>query len=199
MPTDSNTIHLASSSARPRDRSAPLDPSLWPHVHADYRSGLTYSKLSEKYGIPVAAITARRRAENWRRDLSGEVRAEVNARLVADSVPLGSRADEDVIGAAATVGVEVVKRHRVALHDGIAAARNLAADLLTLSQGQAPEREVLGPKETLADAMLKVANSLARLIPQERIAYGLNDREEEKPYEERLREWNARREGAGKA
>lgn len=188
---DARPLHAVPS------RSRDIDPALWPHVHADYRTGLTYSKLSEKYRIPVAAITARRRAESWRRDLSGEVRAEVNARLAAESVPLGSRGDEEVIAGAATVGVEVVQRHRAALKDGITAARNMAADLLTLSQGQATEREVLGPKETLADAMLKVANSLARLIPQERIAYGLNEQETEKPYEERLREWRAAH-GGGK-
>lgn len=168
-----------------------IDPYIWEHVHADYRTGLTYSHLSDKYAIPIQVIVKRRKDEQWKRDLRDDVRAEVNARLAADSVSLGSRMDEDVIDAAATVGVAVVLRHRKALRDGISAAQLLAAQLHIVAMNKPPEVQFLGPKETISDSLLKVANSLARMVPLERIAYGLNEREDEKPYEDRLRDWHA--------
>jgi len=167
-----------------------IDPYVWEHVHADYRTGLTYSHLSEKYGISITALVRRRKDEDWKRDLRKDVQVEVNARLAADSVSCGSRSDEDLVQSAATAGVAVVLRHRQALLDGISAAKLLAAQLHLLALNKPGEVAFLGPKETIADALLKVANSLARMVPLERTAYGLNVAEDEKPYEDRLRDWH---------
>jgi len=172
--------------------SKSIDPYIWEHVHADYRTGLTYSHLSEKYVIPIPTIVRRRKDEAWKRDLRKDVQVEVNARLAADSVSLGSPSDEDLVQSAATAGVTVVLRHRKALRDGISAAMLLAAQLHIAAQGRPIEIPVLlSNRETVSDALLKVANSLARMVPLERIAYGLNEREDEKPYEDRLRDWHA--------
>jgi hypothetical protein len=96
-----------------------------------------------------------------------------------------------LVQAAATAGAAVVLRHRQALRDGISAARLLAAQLHLVALGKDAEVGFLGPKETVSDSLLKVANSLARMVPLERTAYGLNAAEDEKPYEDRLREWHA--------
>jgi hypothetical protein len=186
----------------PQDQAAPnvhplpvtpksIDPYIWEHVHADYRTGLTYSHLSEKYDIPIPAIVKRRKDEAWKRDLRKDVQVEVNARLAADSVSCGSRSDEELVQSAATAGAAVVLRHRQALRDGISAAQLLAAQLHLVALGKDAEVGFLGLKETVSDSLLKVANSLARMVPLERTAYGLNVAEDEKPYEDRLREWHA--------
>lgn len=175
----------------------------WDAVKSDYRSGLTYSKLSEKHGIPIPALVARRKAEGWRKDLREDVKAETYGRLALDSVPLGSQSDDEaVVQAAARIGAQVVRRHRDALGAHVKALGTVSAALARITaaieKGKEPEARdigMLGPKETLGMALLAVGNAYARVVPLERIAYGLNDRQDEKPYEERLREFYAAKQG----
>jgi len=169
------------------------DPHTWDAIRQDYRSGLTYSKLSEKYATPIPAIVARRKAEQWRKDLREDVKAETFGRLAADSVPLGSVfSDEAVVEAASKVGAQVISRHRKLDGTTVEALIELAEevrDQIRLARRADPvDFKLIG---YLSGTALNVANAIARVQMQERIAHGLNDKFEEKPYEERLKEFYA--------
>lgn len=190
--------------------------ALWNAIHSDYRRGLTYEKLSTIYSVPVAEIVKRRRAENWRRDLREDVKAEALSLLAASSASSDSGSgknksaatlsDEEIIQAGANVAAGVIRKHRDALSDHIAALAVVSAAqrrvVDALRRGVEPEAADLAfvPVDAktgrvmthrLAEPMLAVANAYARVIPLDRLAHGLNDKEQEESYEDRLRKFYA--------
>lgn len=177
-----------------------IDPYIWEHVHSDYRTGLTYSHLSEKYAIPIPAIVKRRKNENWKRDLREDVQIEVAARLVADEmgeIPLGEASDDQLIDLAARGAVKVVRKHRIVLGDAMDAMAGIARQLRAFVEDVKADEQipVIGKRRlSLSDAAeigARLGAALDRLIKLERTTYGLDERVEEKPYEDRLRDWHA--------
>ena len=177
---------------------------VWNAVHADYRTGTTYGKLSETYSIPVDLIVYRKRRESWTRDLRADVQLETFARLAvgsesADS-PVGD--DETVIAAAAQRGAAVVRRHRAALAAHIEALSVLsgllkeAADAVQAGSPIPERAAMILPKHSpgaLSFVAQQVSNAYARAVPLERRAYGLDEGGDEVPYEDRMRTWYAQR------
>jgi len=54
----------------------------WQALRAEYRTGLfSNCQLAEKYGIDEAAIRRRAKKEDWGKDLTTQVNAEINRRL----------------------------------------------------------------------------------------------------------------------
>lgn len=197
-PADSTPLTVKQNASR-KPKEADWSEQVWTAVASDYRTGTTYGKLSEIYGIPVDLIVRRKQREAWRRDLSNVVRQEIDARL---AVGVGGDAasrvsDEQLVAAAAQRGVEVVQRHRSVLGDAIAALATLTSELSKAAKeaagGKNPDLAFLGPKETLSEASLRLGNALARIVPLERKAFGLDDGSEQKPFEESLREWHAQK------
>lgn len=182
------------STATPERADDPLAEAIWEYVRADYRAGLSLGRISEKYGLDPREIARRRRAGGWRRDLRDDVRREVSALLAADAIPLGratARSDDDLIEAAARAGAEVVRQHRRVLRMTCDTAMLMVRQLRLIAEGREPEvPAVLGARGP-TEAMLHLAQSLARLVPLERQAHGLDSRAEERPYEDRLREWRS--------
>lgn len=187
-----------------KPKEADFAAALWSAAQSDYRSGTTFGKLSEIYSIPIALLVARKQRENWRRDLRQAVAAETLANLAVGTSESGASrelTDEQVVAAAATRGAEIVTRHRHVLATSIEALSTLAGDLkmavAAASKGDtvafATCARFLGPKETLAEAALKLGNALARVVPLERKAFGLDEGNDAKPFEESLREWHAQR------
>lgn len=216
----SGNVRPFPNAPRTNDQDAPSQ-ALWDAIKGEYRSGLTYSVLSEKYGLPIPQIIARRKRDGWRKDLRQDVLAEAQARLAIDAIPLVSRenpSEEQIVEAAARVGAVVIKTHRNALAKhvaGLAEAsdelqqrilelrarrRLIVVELASTDNAEALEaatkRLVATDKaiDALTGAQLNIANAFARVLPLERVAYGLNDKTEDKPYEERLREFYARQE-----
>jgi hypothetical protein len=169
-------------------------PEVWEAVRADFRAGLSYSQLSQTYGIPINSILTRRKREGWRRDLREDVRVETFARLAAADEPGVSQGDDEaLVNVAATRAATVVARQR--------RATGLAVEVCErgLSHAKAELEAAIarnGSAKELAaitSRVLYFSNSLARVVPLERRAYGIDDGSEEKPYEERLAEMAAAR------
>lgn len=184
------------SAKRPKEADWPKD--VWDAVHADYRTGTRYGKLSEIYGIPVELIVRRKQRDNWRTDLRHDVAAETFAALAVGTSGDGASrhlSDEDVVQAAAQRGAEVVTQHRRVLSDAIAAVGTLASDLRRAVEAHSKGDLVglnmafLGTKETLSEAALKLGNALARIVPLERKAFGLDEGGDGRPYEDTLAQW----------
>jgi hypothetical protein len=119
------------------------------------------------------------------------VQAETLAALAAGTsdAPLS---DEALVQRAANEGALVVRRHRVVLGAAIEAVSALALDLKQAAEscrrGTLPENMLfLGPKETLTEAAMRLSNSLARIVPLERKAFGLEEVGDERPFEDQLR------------
>lgn len=96
-------------------------PPDWAWIKRQYRIGMKstreIARESTAKGRKVShvRITQRIQAEGWTRDLKAEVRARVGAELAVDALNTLNRdgaTDEEVIGAAATQGVEVIRAHR---------------------------------------------------------------------------------------
>lgn len=180
------------SNRKPKETDWPKE--VWDAVHADYRTGTRYGKLSEIYSIPVELIVRRKQRENWRTDLRQDVAAETFAALAVGSADEGaSRSDEDLIRAAATRGAQVVTQHRAVLADALVACSKLAADLRGSLEGRSTGPKFIGVKETHAEMALKLGNALARIVPLERKAFGLDEGADGRPYEDTLRDWYAQR------
>ena len=217
-PTPLHPRTTQASEAAPESGPEPSVPTgVWQAIKAEYRTGVLISFLSEKYGVDLNLIVQKRRAEQWTRDLREEIQAEVATRLVIDEMSPQSRGDDDaIIDAAAGQGAVVVRKHRTVLGghlDGLAETsaelsqqikdlrvlRALVADELAGPLQDLDARDVLMDRlasidkqiRYVASAQLDVSNSLARIVPNHRIAFGLNDKQTEKPYEEYLREFHA--------
>lgn len=190
-------------------RAEDVPDSLWDIIRADYRTGLTLRKLSEMYKVDFAIIHRRKTRENWHRDIRDDIQMEVQVRLAAAAASTGSCAaqhgeqpsDEALIDAAAERGATVIQVHRGALDDHLAflasVSRRLTRIVQALDSKQLPSVDDVailpkGDIGQLSMVALNAANAYARVVPLHRIAYGLNERSEEKPYEERLRELHAK-------
>lgn len=165
-------------------------------MQSDFRTGTTFGKLSEIYAIPVELIVRRKQKEAWRRDLRSAVAAETFASLavgIENSAESRDVSDEDVVRAAAKRGAQVVQRHREVLDESLAAVSDLVGELKKAAAeakaGRVADLAFLGPRETLAEAALKIGNTLARIVPLERKAFGLDDGNDGQPFEEALRQW----------
>lgn len=183
---------------KPKDADFPDD--LWSAVHSDYRTGTTYGKLSEIYGIPVALIVARKQRQGWLKDLREDVQVQVMATLASDSLDSASSrgfSDEELVQRAANKGAKVVQRHRQVLEDSLIGVSKLAGVLRVavedVAAGKVPTNiSFLGPKETLSEVALKLGNALSRIVPLERKAHGLEEGNDQRPMEDQLRDWYAR-------
>ena len=130
---------------RRKARKAPVPPD-WPAIEGEYRAGLKstreIARASTAAGRKISHVAIEKRAKRlgWSRNLTAEVRREINRRLVADAVnKANARPAEQVIALAANEAVQVVKSHRA----DIGKARRLAGLLMTDLQGIAEGRAAL--------------------------------------------------------
>lgn len=180
------------------------DPELWAALYQDYRTGQwSLAALAAKHGVSEAAIRAKAKREGWTKDLAPEIREEVRRGLGAAGLRDASRAsDAQIIENATKIGLAVIRGHQSHLAKLKSASASIIDKLQAIVDGSYDEAyslktrsgetvvvPVLGKNETLADALLKVANATARFVPLERQAWNLNDRDEDEPYEERLRKF----------
>lgn len=202
----SASVHALHDKSKSSARSSPKrwPDETWDAVRRDYRTGTTYGKLSETYSIPVEVILRKKQAEGWTRDLRNDVQLETFARLAVGTESGDSKivGDEEIIAAAAQRGAKVVTRHRKALEAHISGLQAVAEAcnriIAAVQAGEEPRASDLAvlPKGNVAAVgyvLQQVGNALARTVPLERKAFGLDDQDEEAPYEERLRQWHAQR------
>ena len=144
----------------------------WSAIERDYRAGqLSIREIARQRGRSDTAIHKRAKAKGWTRDLSGAVRTRVRESLVCEGVRAnlvvgGKPSDAAIIDEAAAIGVAVVRSHRA----DIAGLRQAAAGLLD------DVRLDVGLKVTdRARVIAELAMAMARLIPLERQAFGLDE------------------------
>jgi hypothetical protein len=144
----------------------------WQKIERHYRAGtLSIREIARQNGISDTAIRKQARKAAWTKDLSARVRIQVRESLVRE----GSRrcelagikpSDAAVVDEAAAMGVAVVRSHRMDIN----ALRQAAAGLLD------DVRLDLGLKITdRARVIAELAMAMARLIPLERQAFGLDE------------------------
>lgn len=132
----------------------------WAKVRAEYRKGKgSLRELARKHGIPVSTVLKRAAAEGWASERE-RVGIESQARAVAR--------DTDSLAA-------MLSRHKAAANLGIALA---VARLQQIAEVAAKTPDVVSEAEV--DGLTKV---VARMVPVERLAAGIDRIKPVKPVE----------------
>lgn len=142
----------------------------WEACEKEYRTG-TFSnrQLAEKYGCTEAAIRDRVKRYGWQKDLVEEVKKATSHKLLRAELRTEEELREDakIVDVASDIRAGVVLEHR----KDIRKLRDVAARLLVdLEIGE----EVL-PLPQKSSVFRDLCNSLARVIPLERQAHGLDE------------------------
>lgn len=187
---DSTLIPASHNVKKSRGRWDAHPVEVWAKIEVGYRAGVPVSQLAEIHGVSTSTISARAKKRGWTKDLRQRVAEETARKVVADGLRDGAT-DEDIVDAASTAAALVTKRHQqtTARLGRVIELYSVALETALAPGTDEKTREdalgLLGPRETVADAILKTANALSRLLPQERIANGLNESPEAAtPYEQ---------------
>lgn len=172
------------------DSKAPTD---WEAIEREYRAGqLSVREIGRQYGVGAPAIVKRAQKGGWERNLSASVREAVNAKLVRETAAGNTEGNtfnaRETVDAAAARGVELVRQHRATLARLNRIANGLLGSLEARLEAAAGERDpndnavtasfaLIGEKETIADVMEKVQRTVAKVIPLERQAFNLDDKD----------------------
>lgn len=155
-------------------------------VEAHYRAGqISHREIGRQHGRSESWVRKLAKRNGWTRDLAGAVRHRVRESLVREgsrqSELIGIKpSDAAIIDEAAAIGVAVVRCHR----RDIEALRNAAGGLLDELGLRGPPQEwqlsgEQGPillKVTERSRVISdLAATMARLIPLERQAFGLDE------------------------
>jgi len=159
----------------------------WQALRAEYRTGLfSNCQLAEKYGISETALRKRAKKEDWGKDLSQQVQAEINSRLQkfepqnTKFEPAQTRTlDSEIVEAAANSGVAVIQRHRRIIDKG----QSLVASLLARIENDDGEF----PDDKRVAMVKELSNAAKNWIDLERRAWNLDTAQETAPLEERLK------------
>ena len=154
----------------------------WESVEAEYRTGaFSIRQLGAKYGCSDTAIRLKAKELGWERDLSEAVRRATEARLLRIDIRTPNpREDASIVAEAADTRAAVVLRHRRAVSRDWDRLEQIGAKLdalIVAADGRGPVGEV----QDIAESM---ARTRARLIPLERQAFGLTDKDGGQDYAE---------------
>lgn len=167
----------------------------WPRIEADFRTGkFTNRELSAKHG-PAHQVIARRALKyGWKQDLTEMVRQRTNSILM-EKVSEGVAEVSDAVTAAALTNANVIDRHRKLLSRLQATVDQLADELSQANVAAAavdPEKVASAALEAgvsaqalgklLAAAEIerrsavvdRLSGAVAKLVPLERKAHGLD-------------------------
>jgi len=144
----------------------------WEAIERAYRAGLlSVRAIGESHGVNHATILKRAKKEDWRRDLTDQVRAATKQKVTTAVTTKGNQSkvvtDAEIIDEASDQAAAVILAHRV----GLAQWRGIADKL----------SEVLSDMEVTADNAGDFARSLnagvdaqLKVIKGERQAYNLD-------------------------
>lgn len=148
----------------------------WDRIQREFRLGqLSVRELSRQHGVNASTISRRAAKEGWVRDVSGEVRARTNSALVSQQ----STPTEEDVNLAVQTNVQVVLGHR----KGITNLKKLSGKLMTMlekgqytvGEGESAKVVPLDPRE-MCDIYRSLTQGLAKLVPLERQAFGMDDK-----------------------
>lgn len=157
-------------------------PPDWEAIEREYRAGsLSVRELAAMHDVPEATIRHRAKMQEWSRDLSKQVRAQVQGGLLRAELRTSegrAMGDREAVDTAAARGIEVVLGHRKRI-----ARQQEMLDRLDVQVGR-----MLGHAEQLhvesegypahigraVSHLDKMAGTLVRLIGAERQAFNLD-------------------------
>lgn len=147
----------------------------WEAIEREYRAGqLFVSEIGRQHGISEGAIRKRAKRDNWKRDLTEQVRTAVRAELVRDGTN-EQCADGDLVREKAARGAQVVREHR----DDISRLRRIGAVLAErlerIIEGKEPDGIAIGDKESASDMLEKLSRISTRVVQLERQAFNLDE------------------------
>lgn len=204
-PTPKKAAPARKVAAKPEPKGAKAAD--WDAIERDYRTGrFTFRELEAKHGPNNATIMRRAKKEGWSADLSNAVRQATNAALIQGMVQQECSAAQQnaatTVLAAAEVNKQVILGHR----KHVAAAIELASDLLAELRmlGSAKEdlerlAEIVGgedPEEMLrtvrkvtsvhskVSSVKTLADAIDKLMRAERLAFGIDDGSGKPPKDE---------------
>lgn len=167
---------------------AKLTDADWIAIERDFRAGqLSNREIATAAGITEGALRKRAKRDEWERDLSQRVRDAVRNKLVRRSVrnPVRSAATErEAVEVAANRSTSIVLDHQAIL----GTTSNLGARLLDqvkavvadLEEAERPRTkndkiQALALASRAASLLDTISKTMARTIPLERQAYGIDD------------------------
>ncbi|MDE2101424.1 MAG: hypothetical protein KGL39_29525 [Patescibacteria group bacterium] len=181
---------------------AQREPIDWEKIEAEYRAGqLSISEIARVHGISRPLLHKRAKAGKWPRSLQAKVKQEIATRAVTDGVT-GDTARE-MIELAAERGIKILRGHRNAIASAQELALSLLSELKMASENLSAieeeiEAETSGDRSGERRAMMLRAVStggragtlkdlsmcLKNLIPLERQAFNLDEKEKSPPIDE---------------
>lgn len=160
----------------------------WEAIERDYRTGqFSDQELADKHGNVVSrqAISKRAKVQDWKKDLSREVRQATKAKLIAEQVAQevagevaervakSGNATVRAVLAAAETNKQVILGHR----RDIAKVHGLTMTLVGSLESAVNEKDEAKrlPVGDLVLSAQRVGQALARLQQMERVAFGLDE------------------------
>lgn len=138
----------------------------WEAIEREYRAGqLSVNQIAKQYGCSEGAIRKRAKKEDWKRDLTHEVRQRAHDKAVRAEYESSRAEDQEIVEAAADRGAQVLQTQRKDLQELRAHGQALLGEL------QDSDMEL--PKRT--GAYRDLAQAMSRLIPLERQAFNLDE------------------------
>ncbi len=158
-----------------RPEATKIEATSSPNVDAAEGSGIKAIGKGRSIGQPMGEKGMDRDLLSKFGALSGLSTPEVKAVLAQASTEIElMKVHRTVIARASVVAENILTRLHALVVEGV------AADVITFKTktGQAYHRVAfLGDRESVSDALLKCANALSKLVPLERQAHGLMDKE----------------------
>lgn len=188
-------------------KAAPTD---WERIELDYRAGVkTLRQIADENGITHGAINKRAKRDSWERDLSEKIQRKADALVSKAAVSIEvsketKAAERAVVDANAQAIADVRLAHRRDIHR----ARRITNSLLDELERQADPDTVMllaelgermrNPDDNGIDrlndlyhkvislperskTMKTLAESLRMMVDMERTAFGMDDKEADKP------------------
>lgn len=163
----------------PKKRRTPPD---WERIEEQFRAGqMSLRTIAEAHGITEGAIRKRAKAIGWQQDLSHRVRNAVRTAIVRKSTQSPDEAkDEEVVGAAAAIGVALIlgQQKRIGKLQGVTDKLVARLDELMGADPEDQDKSALVDLTDLksaADVLEKATRTTDKLIQLERQAFNLGD------------------------
>lgn len=185
-------------------------PADWRAIERDYRAGIKpLRQIGAEHGVTEGAIRKRAKRDDWVRDLGEKIRQKADEIVRRDAVRTEQRrADEGgIVASNAEMQAAVRREHRRDIsglramvgalldelgvittnRDAFEAAVQMLAAGDDVAGAAALQKAISLPMR--AGTLEKLVNCMAKLVPLEREAFGIDDKaKEESPLEKLLRE-----------
>lgn len=155
------------------DKRARVD---WDALEPHFRAGIRSLKdLAREFGCSDAGIIKHARDAGWVRNLTGKIQAKANAKVTAALVKAETGETQLTEAICVEVEAQVQSRIRLSHQTMLTKMREQVDALITALQGENLKTRLFGLKS--------LSETVAKLVPLERQAYGV-DTMVEKPAEE---------------